>query len=211
MATLDAGTAAGTRRARRSRADRRRPPSAGQDLARRGGLAALGVRCAEPAGRHRRWDWSALVALFCFLGPLFYRTNQVTVQLNLATLPPGAAIRWAPTPSGYDVLGRLMLGGQSSLELGFAVAWPPRSSARSTARSPAWPGGIVDTVMMRVIDTLLAIPSLVLLLILVNLFTPNLCDHHSADHDAVLARHRPAGAGRGADAPDPGVRAGGHG
>ena len=35
-------------------------------------------------------------------------------------------------------------------------------------------GGMVDAVMMRVVDTFLAIPSLVLLLILVNLFTPNL-------------------------------------
>ena len=35
-------------------------------------------------------------------------------------------------------------------------------------------GGFLDAVMMRVVDTFLAIPSLVLLLILVNLFTPNL-------------------------------------
>ena len=32
------------------------------------------------------------LALFCFAGPLLYHTNQVTVRLNLATLPPSGAL-----------------------------------------------------------------------------------------------------------------------
>ncbi len=63
-----------------------------------------------------------LIALFCFAGPLIYRTNQVTVNLSLATLRPSAGHPLGTDGSGYDVLGRLMLGGQSSLELGLAVA-----------------------------------------------------------------------------------------
>ena len=61
--------------------------------------------------------------LFCFAGPLIYPTNQVTVQLGLATLPPGGRFPLGTDPSGYNVLGRLMVGGQSSLELGFAVSF----------------------------------------------------------------------------------------
>lgn len=37
-----------------------------------------------------------------------------------------------------------------------------------------WAGGVVDMVMMRVIDTFLALPTLVLLLLLVTIFTPTL-------------------------------------
>jgi peptide/nickel transport system permease protein len=115
-----------------------------------------------------------LIAAFCFLGPLFYHTNQVTVRLDLEELPPSGAHPLGTDASGYDVLGRLMLGGQSSLELGFAVAIASTVIGTLYGAFAGFVGGIVDALMMRVIDTFLAIPGLVLLLILVNLFTPNL-------------------------------------
>ena len=116
----------------------------------------------------------AAIALFCFVGPLLYRTNQVTVRLDLAELPPSGAHPLGTDASGYDVLGRLMLGGQSSLELGLAVAVASTVIGALYGAFAGLFGGMVDSVMMRIIDTFLAIPGLVLLLILVNLFTPNL-------------------------------------
>ena len=115
----------------------------------------------------------ALVA-FSFLGPLVYHTNQVTVNLNNATLPPGAGHPLGTDGDGFDILGRLMRGGQSSLELGFAVAITTTVVGTLYGAIAGWLGGIVDVVLMRVVDTLLAIPTLLLLLILVNIFTPNL-------------------------------------
>jgi peptide/nickel transport system permease protein len=115
-----------------------------------------------------------IIVGFCFLGPVFYRTNQVTVNLNLKDLPPGGAHLLGTDDTGYDVLGRLMLGGQSSLELGFAVSIATTLIGTVYGAIAGLAGGIVDAVMMRVIDTFLAIPSLVLLLILVNEFTPSL-------------------------------------
>ena len=76
--------------------------------------------------------------------------------------------------AGYDVLGRLMLAGQSSLELGFAVAIATTILGTVYGAIAGIAGGIIDGIMMRVIDTLLAIPWLVLLLIMVNIFPPNL-------------------------------------
>jgi peptide/nickel transport system permease protein len=115
-----------------------------------------------------------VIILFCFLGPVFYRTNQVTVNLNLKDLPPGGQHPLGTDDTGYDVLGRLMLGGQSSLELGFAVSIVTTVVGTVYGAVAGMAGGIVDAIMMRVIDTFLAIPGLVLLLILVNVFTPNL-------------------------------------
>jgi peptide/nickel transport system permease protein len=115
----------------------------------------------------------ALVA-FCFVGPLFYRTSQVTVNLNLKDLPPGGSHPLGTDDTGYDVLGRLMLAGRSSLELGFAVAIATTVLGTAYGAVAGIVGGIVDGIMMRVIDTLLAIPWLVLLLIMVNIFPPNL-------------------------------------
>ena len=115
-----------------------------------------------------------VIALFCFVGPLFYHTNQITVRLDLAELPPSASHPLGTDASGYDVLGRLMQGGRSSLELGFAVAIATTVFGALYGAFAGFIGGIVDAFMMRVIDTFLAIPGLVLLLILVNLFTPSL-------------------------------------
>jgi peptide/nickel transport system permease protein len=116
----------------------------------------------------------AVITLFCFAGPLLYHTNQVTVQLNLENLPPGAGHPLGTDASGYDILGRLMIGGQSSLELGLAVSIGSSIVGALYGAVAGLAGGIVDAVMMRVVDTFLAIPTLVLLLICVNLFTPNL-------------------------------------
>jgi peptide/nickel transport system permease protein len=115
-----------------------------------------------------------VITLACFLGPLFYHTNQVTVRLNLENLPPGRGHPLGTDASGYDLLGRLMEGGRSSLELGFSVAVVSTVIGTLYGAVAGYVGGIVDAVMMRVVDTFLAIPGLVLLLILVNLFTPNL-------------------------------------
>jgi peptide/nickel transport system permease protein len=115
-----------------------------------------------------------LLVLFCFLGPVFYSTDQVTVNLNLKDLAPGAGHPLGTDDTGYDVLGRLMLGGQSSLELGFAVAIATTLVGTIYGAVAGLAGGIIDGLMMRVVDTLLAIPWLVLLLIMVNIFSPSL-------------------------------------
>jgi peptide/nickel transport system permease protein len=128
----------------------------------------------------RNWQAQAglavviLLVLFCFAGPLFYRTNQVTVHLNLKDIAPGASHPLGTDDTGFDVLGRLMVAGQSSLELGFAVAIATTVLGTAYGAIAGIAGGVVDAIMMRIVDTLLAIPWLVLLLILVNILTPNL-------------------------------------
>jgi peptide/nickel transport system permease protein len=114
------------------------------------------------------------MAVFCFLGPLVYHTNQVKVNLNNASLPPGSGAPLGTNDDGFDILGRLMVGGQSSLELGFAVSIAATVLGSVYGAIAGWAGGIADTVMMRVIDTFLALPTLILLLLLVTVFTPNL-------------------------------------
>jgi peptide/nickel transport system permease protein len=115
-----------------------------------------------------------LVTAFCFLGPLIYRTNQVTVNLNINNLPPSGKYPLGTDNDGFNVLGRLMLGGQSSLELGFAVSIATSVVGTLYGAIAGLAGGAVDAVMMRVVDTFLALPTLVLLLVLVNIFPPNL-------------------------------------
>ena len=115
-----------------------------------------------------------LVAAFCFIGPLLYKTNQTTVNLSINNMRPGGKYPLGTDNDGFDVLGRLMVGGQSSLELGFAVSIATSVIGTLYGAIAGLAGGVVDAVMMRIVDTFLALPTLVLLLILVNIFPPNL-------------------------------------
>ncbi|MGH3505420.1 MAG: ABC transporter permease, partial [Nocardioidaceae bacterium] len=62
------------------------------------------------------------MVLFSFVGPMVYPTDQVHTDLANSNLPPSADHLLGTNEVGYDQLGRLMLGGQTSLEVGFAAA-----------------------------------------------------------------------------------------
>ena len=62
------------------------------------------------------------MVLFSFVGPHLYVTNQIQTNLGQVTQRPSGAHPLGTDQLGYDVLGRLMVGGQSSLEVGFAAA-----------------------------------------------------------------------------------------
>ena len=61
--------------------------------------------------------------LFCFVGPLVYHTNQTITNPLVTDLPPSGGHPLGTDENGFDELGRIMLGGQTALEIGFfAVA-----------------------------------------------------------------------------------------
>ena len=115
-----------------------------------------------------------LMGLFCFLGPLLYHTNQVIVNLNIINEPPGPGHPLGTDVYGIDILGRLMVGGQSSLELGFAVGIAGTVLGSLYGAISGVLGGIGDGILMRIIDTLLAVPTFILLIIVASMFTLNL-------------------------------------
>ena len=89
---------------------------------------------------------------FCFLGPLFYHTDQVHTNLNQVTLPPGPGHPLGTDDVGYDVLGRLMVGGQTSLRSALAAALLATVFGTLWGAIAGYAGGIVDAVMMRIVD-----------------------------------------------------------
>jgi peptide/nickel transport system permease protein len=115
----------------------------------------------------------ALAALFCFVAPLFYRTDQVTVNLLETNLPPGPGHPLGTDETGYDQLGRLMVGGQVSLAIGFAAAIIATIVGTVWGAIAGFFGGLVDAVMMRIVDAILSIPILFLLLFIVTIVRPS--------------------------------------
>jgi peptide/nickel transport system permease protein len=114
------------------------------------------------------------ITLFCFVGPLFWHTDQVHVHLLETNQPPSAAHPLGTDNLGYDVLGRLMVGGQSSLEVGLAVAVVATAFGVIYGIISGYFGGLVDAVGMRVVDILLAIPVVYLFIDLASEFRPTL-------------------------------------
>jgi peptide/nickel transport system permease protein len=112
--------------------------------------------------------------LFCFAGPLFYHTQQTKTDLLAQTLPPSHAHPLGTDSYGFDLLGRLMLGGQSSLEVGLASAFLATVFGSLYGAISGYAGGALDSAMMRIVDMLLAIPTLVLLLVISAIFRPDL-------------------------------------
>jgi peptide/nickel transport system permease protein len=116
----------------------------------------------------------ALVVAFCFIGPLLWPTDQVHVNLLAINKPPSARHPLGTTDLGYDELGRLMVGGQSSLEVGFAVAVVATGFGVLYGVISGYLGGLADAVAMRVVDIILAIPVVYLFIDLASEFRPTL-------------------------------------
>ncbi|MDA8375365.1 MAG: ABC transporter permease [Actinomycetota bacterium] len=115
-----------------------------------------------------------LIVLFCFLGPVLYHTNQTTTNLVLENQPPSAGHILGTSPTGKDELGRLMLGGQSTLELGMAVGILATAFGLIWGTVSGFAGGVVDSIMMRVVDAFLSIPFLFFVILLASITRPTL-------------------------------------
>ena len=114
-----------------------------------------------------------VLTLFSFLGPLFYHTDQIHTRIGMETLAPGAGRPLGTDDVGYDQLGRLMVGGQTTLEVAFGAAAVAVIVGVAWGAVAGYLGGFVDALMMRIVDALLAIPALLLLLYLATVFRPN--------------------------------------
>lgn len=114
-----------------------------------------------------------LMFAFCFFGPFVYHSNQVHTNLNEVTLPPGKGHPLGTDGVGYDVLGRLMVGGRTSLTVGLAAAVIATFIGALWGAISGYASGFIDSIMMRIVDVLLSIPTLFLLLFMASVFQPS--------------------------------------
>ena len=111
--------------------------------------------------------------LFCFAGPLVYRTDQTRTDLHAINLAPSAAHLLGTDAVGHDQLGRLMYGGTVSLMVGIAAGLLAIIIGMAWGSTAGYLGGWADTVMMRVVDAGIAIPALFILLVISAISTPH--------------------------------------
>ena len=149
--------------------------------------AELGIELVDkPRGMARRaWEVFAenklalfglgfviFILLFCFVGPHIYVTNQVNTDLTNYLCTPSSTHLLGCNDLGYDELGRLMVGGQTSLEVGLAAAVVSVFIGTIYGAISGFAGGFIDSIMMRVVDAGLSLPSLMVIIILSVIFHP---------------------------------------
>jgi peptide/nickel transport system permease protein len=115
-----------------------------------------------------------LIVLFSFVGPLIDRTNQSSGNLLYTNLHPGHGHLLGTDNSGFDIFGRLMYGGQSSIEVGVIVGVVSTLFGLIYGAISGFFGKFLDGIMMRIVDIGLAIPVVFLFIFMAQVFKPSL-------------------------------------
>ncbi len=112
----------------------------------------------------------AAIALVTFVGPLLYRTSPYTLNPAAALIAPSAQALLGTDQLGRDELARVIAGGQDSLIVGFAASLLAVVVGLLYGLSAGLGPKLADSILMRVLDALLSVPTLVILIFLASLF-----------------------------------------
>jgi peptide/nickel transport system permease protein len=113
----------------------------------------------------------AVMVLVSLVGPVF-AGDPVTTKHPVLT-PPSAAYPLGTDNLGRDFLARLLDGGQISLLVGFSVAAMCLTFALIVGGLAGFYGGVLDTILVKVMEFFQVIPGLVLALVAATLIGSN--------------------------------------
>jgi oligopeptide transport system permease protein len=112
-----------------------------------------------------------VAALAAVLGPVMMPASAGEVTRN-SFLPPSAQHLFGTDLNGRDLLYRVMLGAQISLLVGITGALVSFAVGIVYGMVAGYAGGRTDSIMMRLVDILYAIPRLIFLLVLITALDP---------------------------------------
>jgi peptide/nickel transport system permease protein len=115
-----------------------------------------------------------LLYLLAFVGPIIYRTSPNEIDLLNLLGRPSADHLLGTDENGRDILARLLDGGHVSLIVGLIAVLIADTVGVLFGAFAGYFGKVIDSVLMRITDALLAIPSFFLLLVVLSLFGPSL-------------------------------------
>jgi peptide/nickel transport system permease protein len=117
-----------------------------------------------------------LIVVGCFLGPwILSLPDPIVGRLPDAFLPVGSPGHLLGTNElGNDLLSRLLYGGRVSIIVGVGATAISLAVGIVLGMAAGFFGGVVETVIMRLFDTLLAFPGLILALVMANYLGPSL-------------------------------------
>jgi len=114
----------------------------------------------------------ALVTLACVFGPMLLPNAFDSVDWNLMSAPPTRA-GWhlfGTDELGRDLLVRTLIGGRVSLLVGLLATLVSMTIGVVWGAVAGFAGGRVDSVMMRIVDMVYAVPYLLIAILVVTVF-----------------------------------------
>lgn len=115
-----------------------------------------------------------VLVLFCFVGPYLWTINPDAANIlnvNATLASPTVAHPFGTDDVGRDTMARAMYGGRVSLLVGFASMLMAIVFGVGIGSFAGFFGGVVDNILMRFTDIILAVPLYLLLFVLSVSFT----------------------------------------
>lgn len=111
-----------------------------------------------------------LVTLLCLIGPIIIPHSYETTNLAYGAQPPSAQHWFGTDDLGRDVLVRTLVGGRISIGVGFAATAVALVIGVAYGMIAGYVGGRTEATMMRFVDTLYALPFVIIVILLTVLF-----------------------------------------
>ncbi|MCM3710616.1 ABC transporter permease [Sporosarcina luteola] len=114
-----------------------------------------------------------IIVLSAYISPLFVDQTALTRVNFLNVWKPPSLDNWVGTDDGgRDVFGQLMIGTRNSLTIGVAVTLIAGLIGLTYGLISGYYGGAADNVMMRILEFLMVLPSLMFIIVFVTI-VPN--------------------------------------
>ncbi|MGZ6241996.1 MAG: ABC transporter permease [Candidatus Binataceae bacterium] len=118
----------------------------------------------------------AMLAMAAALGPLLVRADPLAIDLTQVLAPPGRGHWLGCDALGRDMLARVLWGARLSLTVSTTVVLLSLAAGSVVGGVAALAGGRVDSIVMRLVDVVLAFPGFLLAIALAAILGPGLVD-----------------------------------
>lgn len=112
----------------------------------------------------------ALVTVLCLVGPFLISHSYETTDLAYGAQPPSLKHWFGTDDLGRDLLVRTLVGGRISIGVGFAATAVALIIGVAYGMIAGYAGGRTESAMMRFVDTLYALPFVIIVILLTVLF-----------------------------------------
>lgn len=116
----------------------------------------------------------ALVVIVAVFAPLIATHAPNAIDLAASRQPPSGSHWFGTDPSGRDVYSRVVYGARVSLIVGLCAALAAAGAGLLIGMVAGLVGGWLDAVLMRIADTVLSLPTLLVVLALVAITGPSI-------------------------------------
>jgi len=130
----------------------------------------------------RTWPFSlksgaaivAVVALLGVLAPVLTPYDPIVGNYSEALDPPSLAHPFGTDNFGRDLLARVLYGAAIDLQIGFVATYVPLVIGVALGAMAGYLGGWFDSLLMRLVDLLIAFPFLVLIIVILAILGPGI-------------------------------------